>query len=92
LATKQDLIFAICSSRCATSFNAITCATLRRLPADDPAHCGLVTQALGVVDILVLRDTTEHGLAQHADQRMTPFFPVRASASASLARSLNPSA
>jgi hypothetical protein len=43
-------------------------ATVGRLAANNPAHCRIVTQALGVVDILVSSEATEHGLPQHSNQ------------------------
>jgi hypothetical protein len=38
------------------------------LPADDPSHRGIVTQPLGVVDVLVSGKPTEHRLPQHTDK------------------------
>ena len=37
------------------------------LPADDPSHGGIMTQPLGVVDVLVSGQSTEHRLPQHTD-------------------------
>jgi hypothetical protein len=39
-----------------------------RLPADDPAHRGIMPKSLGVVDVLVSCKPPEHGLSQHSDQ------------------------
>ena len=44
---------------------------LDRLAADDPAHRGITSQPVGVVDVLVSGKPTEHRLAQHADQIVT---------------------
>ena len=38
------------------------------LPADDPSHGGIMTQPLGVVDVLVSGQSTEHRLPQHTDE------------------------
>jgi len=43
---------------------------MSRLPADDPSHRGIMAQSLDVVDVLVSGKPPEHGLPQHADQRM----------------------
>ena len=45
---------------------------LDRLAADDPAHRGITSQSVGVVDVLVSRKPTEHRLARHAHQIMPP--------------------
>jgi hypothetical protein len=42
----------------------------RRLAANNPTHRGIMTQALGVVDILISGEAAEHRLPQHADQGM----------------------
>jgi hypothetical protein len=43
---------------------------VRRLAADDPAHRRIMTQALGIVHILVSGEATENGLTQQTDKRM----------------------
>src|SRR5215813_7150983 len=40
---------------------------IRSLSGDDPAHCWIVTQTLGIVHIFVPCETTERGLTRHAD-------------------------
>lgn len=42
--------------------------------ADDPAHRGIVTQALGVVHILVPGEPSEHRLPQQPDESMAAIF------------------
>jgi hypothetical protein len=41
---------------------------MSRPPADDPAQSGIMAQALGVVDIPVSGEPTEHHLPQYTDQ------------------------
>ena len=41
-----------------------------RLAADDPTHRRIMTQPLGVVDVLVSGQPPEHGLPQRLDTRM----------------------
>src|SRR2546425_255839 len=43
---------------------------LRRLAANDPAHCRIMTQAFGVVHVFVSGEPTEYRLPQHPDQVM----------------------
>jgi hypothetical protein len=43
---------------------------LRCLAADDPAHCRIVTQALGIVHIVISSEAAEDRLPQQTDQRM----------------------
>jgi hypothetical protein len=50
-------------------------ASRGRLPADDPAHRGIMPKPLGVVDVLVSCKPPEHCLSQHSDsQRITASF------------------
>jgi hypothetical protein len=42
-----------------------------RLAADDPAHRRIMPQALGIVDIFVSRQPSEHRLPQQPDQSVT---------------------
>ena len=44
---------------------------MSRLAANNPTHRRIMAQPFGVVDVLVSRRPPEHGLPQHADQRMT---------------------
>ena len=39
-------------------------------PADDPAHRRIMAQPLGVIHVLITGQPSEHGLPQHAHQRM----------------------
>jgi hypothetical protein len=41
---------------------------MSRPPADDPAQSGIMAQPLGVVDIPVSGEPTEHHLPQYTDQ------------------------
>jgi hypothetical protein len=43
-------------------------AALSRLAADDPAHRRIVTQALGIVDILISGEPPKHGLPEQPSQ------------------------
>src|SRR5260370_31382687 len=47
------------------------------LAADDPAHRGITSQPVGIVDVLISGKPTEHRLAQHAHQIMAT-VPARA--------------
>jgi hypothetical protein len=67
-------------------------AAMSGLTADDPAHCRIMTQPFGVVHILVSSEVAKHGLPKKPGKRMTPFAPVRASASISPATVDSPSA
>jgi hypothetical protein len=40
------------------------------LATDNPAHRRIVTQAFGVIHVLISSKTTEHWLTQQTDQRM----------------------
>src|SRR5215468_12469679 len=43
---------------------------MSRLATNNPTHRGIMTQALGIVHVLVSGKPTEHGLPQQTDQRM----------------------
>ena len=62
------------------------------LPADDPSHRGIVTQPLGVVDVLVSGKPTEHRLPQHTDKSVPAVFARAGVASLSPAKSERPRA
>jgi len=47
---------------------------MSHLPADDPSHCGIMAQPLGVVDVLVSGKPTEHRLPQHTDKGVPAVF------------------
>lgn len=48
-----------------------SCTAVSRLTANNPTHCRIVAQTLGVIYILVSSEAPEHGLPQQADQCMT---------------------
>ena len=60
-------------------------ATQSRFAADDPAHPGIMPQALGVVHIFISGKRTEHRLSQHSNESM-PAIPAGAGVGEHLAR------
>src|SRR3984893_5087113 len=61
------------------------CAIRSCLAADDPAHRGIIAQALGVVNIFIPSEPTEHRLSQQTDESM-PAVLARARVGEHLAR------
>src|SRR4029077_14619520 len=62
-ALAQRLRYRRCRLDSPSNLAGRSCANLSRFPADNPAHRRIVAQALGVVDVLIPSETTEHGLS-----------------------------